>query len=42
MAKSLPNDMLDPKTPDDVIVQAQAREPITDPTLGIAVNVNKQ
>ena len=42
MAKSLPDDMLDPKTPDDVIVQAEAREPITDPTLGIAVNVNRQ
>ncbi|HEY9893548.1 MAG TPA: hypothetical protein V6D37_17485 [Candidatus Sericytochromatia bacterium] len=35
-------DMLDPKTPDDVIVQAEAREPVSDPTLGIAVNVNRQ
>jgi hypothetical protein len=42
MARLLTDDMLDPKTPDDVIVQAEAREPITDPTLGIAVNVNKQ
>ena len=29
--------MRDPGTPDDVVVTATAREPVTDPTLGIAV-----
>src|ERR687885_352994 len=42
MAPPVTPDMLDPKTPDDVIIQAQARKPVTDPTLGIAVNVNRQ
>jgi hypothetical protein len=42
MAKPVTSDMLDPKTPEDVVIQAQAREPVTDPTLGIAVNVNRQ
>lgn len=35
-------DMLDPKTPDDVIIRSEAREPVTDPTLGIPVNVNRR
>lgn len=42
MAVPITPDMLDPKTPDDVIVRADAREPVTDPTLGIPVNVNRQ
>lgn len=42
MAKPVTSDMLDSKTPEDVVIQAQAREPVTDPTLGIAVNVNRQ
>ncbi|HEY9874076.1 MAG TPA: hypothetical protein V6D12_11600 [Candidatus Obscuribacterales bacterium] len=36
------DDMRDRKTPEDVIIQAQAREPVTDPTLGIPVNVNRK
>ena len=42
MAKPVTPDMLDSKTPEDVKVCAQAREPVTDPTLGIAVQVNRQ
>ena len=42
MAKPVTADMLDPKTPEDVEIRAQAREPITDPTLGIPVQVNRQ
>ena len=30
------------QTPDDVIIQPEARKPVTDPTLGIPVNVNPQ
>jgi hypothetical protein len=32
--------MLDPNTPDDVMIRAEARRPVTDPTLGIPVSVN--
>jgi hypothetical protein len=42
MAKPVTSDMLDPKTPEDVEIHSQAREPVTDPTLGIAVNVNRE
>jgi hypothetical protein len=42
MAKPVTPDMLDPKTPDDVEIHAEAPEPVTDPTLGIGVNVNRQ
>lgn len=42
MARPLTPSMLDPKTPQDVNVQPEAREPVIDPTLGIAVNVNSQ
>lgn len=42
MVKTVMPQMLDAKTPDDVKIRAEAREPITDPTLGIAVNVNRQ
>jgi hypothetical protein len=33
--------MIDSKTPPDVVIAMQPRKPVTDPTLGIAVNVNK-
>lgn len=42
MADPIPPEMRDPKTPDDVIIQWEAREPVTDPTLGIPVNANRQ
>jgi len=42
MARPITDDMLDPKTPSDVIIRSDAREPVKDPTLGIAVNVNRQ
>ncbi len=42
MAVPITSDMLDPKTPDDVIIQSEARKPVTDPTLGIPVKVNRQ
>ena len=35
-------DMLDPNTPDDVIIGAESRKPETDPTLGIPVTIAKQ
>lgn len=41
MHKSLTGDMLDAKTPQDVNVQTAARKPVTDPTLGIPVTVNR-
>jgi hypothetical protein len=31
----------DPKTPPDVEIRFEARKPITDPTLGIPVNISK-
>lgn len=42
MPKPVTPDMLDPKTPPDVIITAEPRKPETDPTLGIPVNVNRQ
>jgi hypothetical protein len=42
MLKPVTDDMRDPKTPDDVIIRAEARKPETDPTLGIPVTINKQ
>jgi hypothetical protein len=42
MVKPVLSNMLDPQTPEDVIIQAEARAPITDPTLGIPVKVNRQ
>jgi len=42
MAKTVTPDMLDPKTPDDVIIRAEARKPETDSTLGIPVAINRQ
>jgi hypothetical protein len=41
MPISITPDMQDSKTPDDVIIRAEARQPITDPTLGIAVSVER-
>jgi hypothetical protein len=35
------NSILDAKTPADVVISMQPRKPVTDPTLGITVNVNK-
>jgi hypothetical protein len=34
-------DMLDAKTPDDVEIRAEARKPVLDPTLGIAVTATR-
>jgi len=36
-AVPITSDMLDPNTPDSVVVRDRARAPVTDPTLGIAV-----
>jgi hypothetical protein len=40
VANSLPESMLDPKTPEEVIVTDTPREPVSDPTLGIDVEVS--
>ncbi|MCA6562479.1 MAG: hypothetical protein ACK47D_03895 [Pseudanabaena sp.] len=42
MSTPVTPDMLDPKTPDDVIIQSESRKPETDPTLGIPVTIAKQ
>jgi len=42
MAKAVTDDMRDSKTPDDVIIRAEARKPETDPTLGIDVQANRE
>jgi hypothetical protein len=42
MPKIVKSDMLDPKTPDDVIIRAEPRQPETEPTLGIPVAVTHQ
>ncbi len=42
MVKAVTAKMLDAKTPEDVKIRAEAHEPVTDPTLGIAVKVNRQ
>ncbi|MEQ8999975.1 MAG: hypothetical protein RID53_26110 [Coleofasciculus sp. B1-GNL1-01] len=42
MAESITDQMRDPNTPDDVMIRSQPRVPVTDPTLGIPVNVNRQ
>ncbi|MBW4667421.1 MAG: hypothetical protein KME60_08310 [Cyanomargarita calcarea GSE-NOS-MK-12-04C] len=39
--QSVPISMRDPKTPADVNVTFETRKPVTDPTLGISVQVNK-
>jgi hypothetical protein len=38
MAEELPESMLDPKTPEEVVVRDFPREPVEDPTLGIEVD----
>jgi hypothetical protein len=40
--KSITPDMLDTKTPDDVVIRPEARRPETDPTLGISVALDRQ
>lgn len=42
MQRAITPDMLDAKTPPDVIIRSEARRPETDPTLGISVQVNRQ
>ncbi len=42
MPKIVTPDMLDSKTPEEVIIRAEPRQPETDPTLGIPVTVNHQ
>lgn len=39
---NLSHSILDSKTPSDVVISVQPRKPVTDPTLGIAVNVTKK
>ncbi|MBF2027664.1 MAG: hypothetical protein IGS48_12995 [Oscillatoriales cyanobacterium C42_A2020_001] len=41
MVRTVTSNMLDSKTPNDVEIRAEARKPITDPTLGIAVTPNR-
>src|SRR2546425_5211086 len=36
-ADQVPEDLRDPKTPAEVTIRLEARRPVTDPTLGIAV-----
>lgn len=42
MTTELPEHMLDEKTPQEVEVRAEAREPVEDPTLGIKVEVDAE
>ncbi len=42
MAKTVLPEMLDAKTPPDVIIRAEPRQPESDPTLGIPVSVDRQ
>lgn len=42
MAKTVNSAMLDDKTPPDVIIRAEPRQPESDPTLGIPVQVDRQ
>lgn len=42
MAEKLPESMLDPKTPDEVEVTDTPRRPVEDPTLGIAVDPERE
>ncbi|WNZ24311.1 hypothetical protein HJG54_16565 [Leptolyngbya sp. NK1-12] len=41
MPRNVTPAMLDTKTPPDVIIRAEARRPVTDPTLGIPVQVDR-
>ncbi|MCU0524844.1 MAG: hypothetical protein MUF72_08475 [Elainella sp. Prado103] len=38
MLRAVTSDMLDPKTPPDVVIRAEARRPELDPTVGVAVS----
>jgi hypothetical protein len=42
MQRAVTPNMLDTKTPPDVVIRAEARRPETDPTLGIPVQVDRQ
>lgn len=42
MPKPVTDAMRDPKTPPEVEIRTEARQPVSDPTLGITVNVNRQ
>lgn len=42
MERPITPDMLDDKTPQDVIIRSEARKPVTDPTLDISVNDKRQ
>ncbi|HIK57048.1 MAG TPA: hypothetical protein IGS37_18030 [Synechococcales cyanobacterium M55_K2018_004] len=42
MVKTVTDDMLDPNTPEDVIIRPEPRTPTTDPTLGIPVQLSPQ
>ncbi|MBW4442741.1 MAG: hypothetical protein KME10_16200 [Plectolyngbya sp. WJT66-NPBG17] len=42
MAKTVISAMLDSKTPPDVVIRAEPRQPQSDPTLGIPVQVDRQ
>lgn len=42
MEKTVMSAMLDPKTPPDVVIRAEPRQPESDPTLGIPVQVDRQ
>ncbi|BAU10663.1 hypothetical protein LEP3755_11490 [Leptolyngbya sp. NIES-3755] len=42
MVKTVYSAMLDNKTPPDVVIQAEPRQPESDPTLGIPVQVDRQ
>lgn len=42
MAKTVISAMLDAKTPPDVVIRAEPRQPESDPTLGIPVQVDRQ
>lgn len=37
MSKEITESMLDAKTPKSVIIRSEAREPVTDPTVGISM-----
>ncbi len=42
MADSLPESMLDARTPEEVVVTDSPREPVSDPSLGIRVDVDRE
>ncbi len=38
----IPQELRDPQTPDEVVIQLEARKPVTDPTLGVAFPPTKE